>query len=93
MRNVVLGDCRVGKLESFADSAPLAVCAFVAALSLFACTASPTAAPIHLQPGQFTALGGVQKNSQPTASDFADLQSAENGTLNQPALVEFYADY
>jgi hypothetical protein len=62
-------------------------------VALTACSGTPTPGSINLQPGRFTPLGGVQKNSQPTASDVADLQAAENGTLNQPSLVEFYADY
>ncbi len=50
-------------------------------------------AAVLTQGGNYTPLGGVQKNNQPTASDFADLQAAEHGTLGQPVLVEFYADY
>ncbi len=50
-------------------------------------------AAVLTQGGNYTPLGGVQKNNQPTASDFADLQAAESGTLGQPVLVEFYADY
>lgn len=46
-----------------------------------------------LTAGSYTPLGGVQKSDQPTPSELADLQSAEGGTLGQPALVEFYADY
>ncbi len=65
-------------------------------LLLAACSANQPASsgsPLALQPGNYTRLGGVQKNNQPTASDLADLQAAESGSLNQPALVEFYADY
>ncbi|HEX9075400.1 MAG TPA: hypothetical protein VF932_06450 [Anaerolineae bacterium] len=73
------------------------VIAALAILMLAACSsgqpASTTDSPLALQPGNFTRLGGVQKNYQPTASDFTDLQAAEAGTLDQPALVEFYADY
>jgi hypothetical protein len=60
---------------------------------LVACTAAPTPAPIQLNGGNYTPLGGAPKNSQPTASDIADLKAAEDGTLGMPALVEFYADY
>ncbi len=69
---------------------------FVVALVMLAgCAASAPATPpaLGLSPGNFTPLGGVQKNNQPTPSDLADLQAAENGSLGQPALVEFYADY
>ena len=63
-------------------------------LALGACRASSSAAPtVTLNAGNYTPLGGVQKNAQPTPSELADLQAAENGTLGQPALVEFYADY
>ncbi len=55
-------------------------------------SATPTSTGL-LNPGNYTPLGGVQKNNQPTTSDYASLQAAESGTLNQPALVEFYADY
>ncbi len=67
---------------------------FAVALALLAgcATATPTS-PALLNPGNYTPLGGVQKNNQPTASDYASLQAAESGTLNQPAFVEFYADY
>lgn len=65
-----------------------------ASLALAACSASSPAPPtLTLNAGNYTPLGGVQKNDQPTPSDLADLQAAENGTLGQPALVEFYADY
>lgn len=65
-----------------------------ALLALFtACSANPTPGPISLNGGNYTPLGGVQKNNQPTASDIADLQAAESGALGMPALVEFYADY
>jgi hypothetical protein len=66
----------------------------LASLALAACRATSSAAPtLTLNAGNYTPLGGVQKNDQPTPSDLADLQAAENGTLAQPALVEFYADY
>ena len=65
-----------------------------ACVLLVACnSATPTPASVQLNPGAFTPLGGVQKNDQPTASDFADLQAAESGALHLPAFVEFYADY
>lgn len=61
---------------------------------LSACaSATPTPASIQLNAGAYTPLGGVQKNAQPTASDFADLQAAEDGSLHLPVFVEFYADY
>jgi hypothetical protein len=62
-------------------------------ITLGACAGPAPAAPIHLSGGQFTPLGGVQKNDRPTPSDIADLQAAETGRLNLPAFVEFYADY
>ncbi|MGB8647315.1 MAG: hypothetical protein WCF84_18910 [Anaerolineae bacterium] len=68
----------------------------IALIALFVqsgCNPSAPASPAALSPGNYTPLGGVQKNNQPTTSDYADLQAAESGTLNQPALVEFYADY
>ncbi len=66
----------------------------LASLALAACRASSSAPPtLTLNAGNYTPLGGVQKNDQPTPSDLADLQAAEKGTLGQPALVEFYADY
>ncbi len=61
-------------------------------LLLAACAGGETPAVLS-RGGGYTPLGGVQKNNQPTPSDFADLQAAENGTLGQPALVEVYADY
>ncbi len=64
----------------------------LAALVLVACAGGETP-PVLTSGGGYTPLGGVQKNNQPTPSDFADLQAAENGTLGQPVLVEFYADY
>ncbi len=72
------------------------VCMLVAAsafVTLAACaSAPPTVSTIPLNDGRFTPLGGVPKSNNPTASDFADLQAAESGTLNVPAFVEFYAD-
>ncbi len=69
------------------------ILAVVALMLLVGCaTATPTSTAL-LNPGNYTPLGGVQKNNQPTTSDYASLQAAESGTLNQPALVEFYADY
>ncbi len=67
----------------------------IASIVLAACSASQptTAASGALSGGSYTPLGGVQKNDHPTASDFADLQAAENGTLGRPVFVEFYADY
>jgi hypothetical protein len=63
-------------------------------IALAACGTSSSAAPtVALKAGNYTPLGGVQKNDQPTPSELADLQAAESGTLGQPALVEFYADY
>lgn len=69
--------------------------AVIAAIHLFllaACNAAPTAAPITLNPGNFTALGVNPKSDHPTPSDIADLQAAEAGALQQPAFVEFYGD-
>ncbi len=64
------------------------------ALALFTgCAAATPTSAGSLNPGDYTPLGGVQKNNMPTASDYASLQAAQSGTLNQPALVEFYADY
>ncbi len=60
---------------------------------LAACSGGQATGPQSLTAGNYTPLGGVQKNNNPTASDYGDLQAAENGTLGQPALVEFYADY
>ncbi len=74
----------------------LVLVSLVCLLALAACNggATPTAAnSLSLEQGHYTPLGGVQKNANPTASDLADLQAAENGTLGQPVLVEFYADY
>jgi hypothetical protein len=66
----------------------------LASLSLAACRAgSPGSPALTLNPGNYTPLGGAQKSDQPTPSEWADLQAAEKGTLGQPALVEFYADY
>jgi hypothetical protein len=69
---------------------------FSGALLLFmlvACSApAPTTAPIDLSAGKYTVLGGNPKPAQPTPSDIADLQAAQNGALQQPALVEFYSD-
>ncbi len=67
----------------------------IASIALAACSSGPgqpTATGL-LSSGNYTPLGGVQKNDHPTASDFADLQAAENGTLGRPVFVEFYADY
>jgi hypothetical protein len=61
-------------------------------IALAACSASPTAAPITLKPGNYTALGVNPKSDHPTPSDVADLQAAVQGTAGQPALVEFYGD-
>jgi hypothetical protein len=63
------------------------------ALALAACGGSSAAPTVTLKAGNYTPLGGVQKSDQPTPSELADLQAAEQGTLGQPALVEFYADY
>ena len=68
------------------------VVSLVSVLALGACSAAPTAVPITLNPGNFTALGVNPKSAQPTPSDLADLQAAEAGTLQQPAFVEFYGD-
>ncbi len=67
----------------------LAVCVFLVACG----SATPTPVAVQLNAGAYTPLGGVQKNDQPTASDFADLQAAESGALHLPAFIEFYADY
>jgi hypothetical protein len=64
----------------------------ILSLALAACSPGMQGSPTQLEPGRYTALGGVRKSEQPTASDLADMQAAENGTLNEPALVEFYAD-
>ena len=64
----------------------------VCVLALAACSAAPTAAPITLNPGNFTALGVNPKSAQPTSSDMAALQAAEAGSLQQPSFVEFYGD-
>ncbi len=66
---------------------------FGTVVSLIAGCASSTPSPLSLSPGNYTPLGGVQKNNQPTPSDLTDLQAAETGTLKQPVVVEFYADY
>jgi hypothetical protein len=63
------------------------------ALLLVACGGPAPVTPIPLTGGQFTPLGRVQKNNQPTSSDTADLQATESGRLQLPALVEFYADF
>jgi hypothetical protein len=68
------------------------VLAAVLLLALAACSATPTVAPITLNEGKYSALGANPKPAQPTASDLADLQSAQNGTLQQPAIIEFYSD-
>ncbi len=69
----------------------------MALLSLLAACSAGTPAggsgPLGLAAGPYTPLGGVQKNSSPTASDFADLQASEAGKIGEPALVVFYADY
>jgi hypothetical protein len=66
----------------------------LASFALAGCGASSSTAPtVTLNAGNYTPLGGVQKNNQPTPSESADLLAAENGTLGQPALIEFYADY
>ncbi len=61
-------------------------------VALAACSSAPHGSGIELQQGQYTQLGGVPKSAQPTASDLAEMQAAETGALNEPALVEFYAD-
>ena len=67
---------------------------FIMAIGALAACGGVQATPTPLLTGSnYTPLGGVQKSAQPTASDFADLQAAENGALGEPALVEFYADY
>ncbi len=73
----------------------LAVWLWVLSLALAALAACSPPAPgsaTQLEPGTYTPLGGVQKSAQPTSSDLADVQAAEKGALNEPALVEFYAD-
>lgn len=62
-----------------------------------ACTSAPSIAPtpsgtITLSDGRYTPLGRVRVSDNPTASDYADLQSAEGGKLGLPAFVEFFAD-
>ncbi len=69
------------------------IAAVVALVLLAGCASATSTPPGLLSPGNYTRLGGVQKNNQPTASDYTALEAAQNGTLNQPALVEFYADY
>ncbi len=64
----------------------------LAPVAIAACSSAPQASPLQLNQGRYTPLGGVAKSTQPTASDLADMQAAETGTLNQPALIEFYAD-
>ena len=72
----------------------LVLCAMVIAfLALSACSSGQPAPTVSLGASNYTPLGGVQKNDHPTTSDLADLQAAEQGTLGQPAFVEFYADY
>ena len=66
--------------------------AALALVALAACNATPTVAPISLSAGKYSALGANPKPAQPTASDIADLQAAQNGTLQQPVMVEFYSD-
>ncbi len=66
--------------------------AALALVALAACNATPTVVPITLKGGNYSALGANPKPAQPTASDIADLQAAQNGTLQQPAMVEFYSD-
>ena len=36
---------------------------------------------------------GLQQSSHPTDTDIANLQAAEKGALNQPALIWFHADW
>jgi hypothetical protein len=67
-----------------------ALCLF--ALSACSAASAPTAVPITLSPSNYTALGVNPKPAQPTKSDIADLQAAQNGTLQQPVMVEFYSD-
>ncbi len=66
--------------------------ASLALVALAACSSTSQDSPLQLNQGQYTPLGGVTKSAQPTASDLADMQAAESGALNEPALVEFYAD-
>jgi thiol:disulfide interchange protein len=70
-----------------------ALVALLAVAWLTACAGPTPAAPISLNGGQYTPLGGVQKNDHPTPGDVADPQAAGDARLNMPALVEFYADY
>ena len=66
---------------------------FMIVVALSACAAAaPTPAPITLSPGKYSALGANPKPAQPTQSDIAGLQAAQNGTLQQPVMVEFYSD-
>jgi hypothetical protein len=65
----------------------------IAAGALGACGAVQATPTPLLTGSNYTPLGGVQKSEQPTASDLAGLQAAENGALGEPALVEFFADY
>ncbi len=69
------------------------IAAAVVLVWLTGCASATPTPNALLNPGNYTPLGGVQKNNQPTTSDYASLQAAESGTLNQPALIEFYADY
>lgn len=66
--------------------------AIVALIASVGCSASPTVAPISLNEGKYSAIGANPKPAQPTASNLVDMQAAQNGTLQQPALVEFYSD-
>jgi hypothetical protein len=68
------------------------LCLLLAFVVVLGACASPTPAPITLAPGNFTALGVNPKSDAPTPSNIADLQAAETGTLQLPALVEFYGD-
>lgn len=79
------------RFSNFRDAVSVSIL-LIALPSLAACSPTPQGSPNQLEPGRYTALGGVRKSTQPTASDLADMQAAENGSLNQPALVEFYAD-
>ncbi len=83
--------------EAKKERLPLAVLAVISLLALLAACAAGTptggSGPLGLAAGPYTPLGGVEKNSNPTASDFTDLQAAEAGKIGEPALVEFYADY
>ena len=62
------------------------------ALSACSAAAAPTAAPINLSASNYSALGANPKPAQPTKSDIAELQAAQNGTLQQPVMVDFYSD-